>query len=108
MMLKILVFKIILPTDETKVELFGYNYGKKIKFWRKNGKDFLPENTIPTLKQGSGRMMFCSCFTSSGTRFLITIKGKIESDCNISIWTKTERHLLRVWSLNDSDRTTGQ
>ena len=53
-------------------------------------------------------MMFCSCFTSSGTGSLVTIEGKIKADCNIGFWTKTVRHLLRVWSLNDSDHTTGQ
>lgn len=42
-------------SDETKLEHFGPNDHKFV--WRQEGETFNPENTIPTVKNGGGKIM---------------------------------------------------
>lgn len=73
----------VLWSDETKIELFGRNNGRKI--WRKNGEALLPKNTVPTVKHGGGSLMFWGAFSSSGTGELIPIKGIMRSEDYIKV-----------------------
>ena len=61
----------ILWSDETKIELFGLNTKRHI--WRKPG-------TIPTVKNGGGNIILCSCFSAAGTGRLLRIKGKMNGE----------------------------
>jgi hypothetical protein len=47
----------ILWSDETQIELFGLN--AKSHIWRKSG-------TIPTVKNGGGKIMLWGCFSAGG------------------------------------------
>ena len=55
----------VLWSDKTKIELLGHQ-GKRY-VWRKPNTSHHPENTIPTVKHGSGSIMLWGCFSSAGT-----------------------------------------
>ena len=55
----------VLWSDETKIELFGYNDQRYV--WKRQGEAFNPKNTIPTVKHGGGSIMLWACFAASGT-----------------------------------------
>ena len=65
----------VLRTDETKIELFGHNYGDHV--WRKDGKAFSPKNTVPTVKFGGGSIMIWGCFSVKGVGKISVIDGKM-------------------------------
>ena len=48
-------------SDETKIELFGLTYTRRV--WRKKKDEYNSKNTIPTVKHGGGNnflgMLFC-------------------------------------------------
>ena len=58
----------ILWSDETRIELFGFN--AKSHVWRK-------PDTIPTVKHGGGSIMLWECFSVAGIGRLVRIKGKM-------------------------------
>ncbi|MBN3274862.1 TCB1 transposase, partial [Polyodon spathula] len=64
-------------SDETKIELFGLN--TKHYVWRKPNLAHHPENTIPTVKHGSGSIMLWGCFSASRPGKLVKIEGKMDA-----------------------------
>ena len=54
----------VLWTDETKIELFRYNYRNHV--WRKDVEAYSPKNTVPTVKFGGSNIMIWGCFSVKG------------------------------------------
>jgi hypothetical protein len=59
------IWKKVLWSDETKIELFDNQ--AKCYVWRKPNTCHHPENIIPTMKHGGGSSMLWGCFSSAGT-----------------------------------------
>ena len=62
------IWRNVLWSDETKIELFGHN--DHCYVWRKKGEACKPKNTIPTVKHGGGSIMLRGCFAAGGTTAL--------------------------------------
>uniref|UniRef100_A0A8C7JLI9 Transposase Tc1-like domain-containing protein n=1 Tax=Oncorhynchus kisutch TaxID=8019 RepID=A0A8C7JLI9_ONCKI len=56
------MWKKVLWSDETKMELFAHH----------------PEHNIPTVKHGGGSIMVWACFSSAGTGKMVKIDGKMD------------------------------
>uniref|UniRef100_A0A8C7QZS1 Transposase Tc1-like domain-containing protein n=1 Tax=Oncorhynchus mykiss TaxID=8022 RepID=A0A8C7QZS1_ONCMY len=67
------MWKKVLWSDETKIELFGNNAKRYV--WRKSNT---AEHTIPTVKHGGGSIMVWACFSSAGTGKMVKIDGKMD------------------------------
>ena len=65
------IWKKVLWSDETKIELFGHQ-GKR-NIWHKPNPPHQPENIVPTVKHGGGSIMLWGCFSSAGTGKLVRI-----------------------------------
>uniref|UniRef100_A0A8C7IDD5 Transposase n=1 Tax=Oncorhynchus kisutch TaxID=8019 RepID=A0A8C7IDD5_ONCKI len=70
------MWKKVLWSDETKIELFGNNAKRYV--WRKSNTAHHPEHTIPTVKHGGGSIMVWACFSSAGTGKMVKIDGKMD------------------------------
>lgn len=70
----------ILWTDETKHELFGKAHPFYVQ--RCKNKAYQGKNTIPTMKQGGGSVMFWGCFAASGTGCLESVLRTMKSQDN--------------------------
>ena len=70
------MWKKVLWSDETKMELFGLN--AKRSLWRKPNTAHHPEPTIPTVNHGGGSIMLWGCFSSAGTGKLVRTEGKMD------------------------------
>lgn len=70
------VWKKVLWSDETKVELFGLNAKRYV--WRKPNTAHHSQHTIPTVKHGGGSIMLWGCFSSAGTGKLVRVDGKMD------------------------------
>uniref|UniRef100_A0AAZ3SLG3 Transposase Tc1-like domain-containing protein n=1 Tax=Oncorhynchus tshawytscha TaxID=74940 RepID=A0AAZ3SLG3_ONCTS len=70
------MWKKVLWSDETKIELFGNN--AKCYVWRKSNTAHHPEHTLPTVKHGGGSIMVWACFSSAGTGKMVKIDGKMD------------------------------
>ncbi len=66
----------VLWSDETKIELFGFNSTRRV--WRRRNAAYDPKNTIPTVKYGGGNIMLWGCFSAKGTGQLHRIKGMMD------------------------------
>ena len=55
------IWKKVLWSDETKIELFVRQ--GKCYVWRKPNTSHHPESTIPTVKHGGGSIMLWGCFS---------------------------------------------
>ncbi|KAL0150495.1 hypothetical protein M9458_054312 [Cirrhinus mrigala] len=70
------MWKKVLWSDETKMELFGQN-AKRYVWWKTNTAHH-SEHTIPTVKYGGGSIMLWGCFSSAGTGKLVRVDGKMD------------------------------
>uniref|UniRef100_W5NN98 Tc1-like transposase DDE domain-containing protein n=1 Tax=Lepisosteus oculatus TaxID=7918 RepID=W5NN98_LEPOC len=70
------MWKKVLWSDETKIELFGHNAKRYV--WRKSNTAHHPQHTIPTVKRG-GSIMVWACFSSAGTGKMVKIEGKMDA-----------------------------
>ncbi|MCJ8737403.1 hypothetical protein PDJAM_G00023560 [Pangasius djambal] len=70
------MWKKVLWSDETKIELFGLNAKRYV--WRKPNTAYRPEHTIPTVKHGGGSITLWGCFSSAGTGKLVRVDGKMD------------------------------
>uniref|UniRef100_A0A803JNW0 Tc1-like transposase DDE domain-containing protein n=1 Tax=Xenopus tropicalis TaxID=8364 RepID=A0A803JNW0_XENTR len=70
------MWKKVLWSDETKLELFGQNAKRYV--WRKTNTAHHSEHTIPTVKYGGGSIMLWGCFSSAGTGKLVRVDGKMD------------------------------
>jgi hypothetical protein len=70
------IWKKVLCSDETKIEIFGHQAKRYV--WRKPTNTHHPENTIPTWKHGVGSIMLWGCFSSAGTLKLVRIGGMMD------------------------------
>ncbi len=66
----------VLWSDETKIQLFGINWARRV--WRRRNAAYDPKNTIPTVKHGGGNIMLRGCFSAKGTGQLHCIKGTMD------------------------------
>ena len=57
----------VLWSDIIKIELHG-----------QNSKCYVLNNTIPTVKYGSGSIMLWGCFFSAGTGYHVKMKGRMD------------------------------
>uniref|UniRef100_A0AAZ3S1F5 Transposase Tc1-like domain-containing protein n=1 Tax=Oncorhynchus tshawytscha TaxID=74940 RepID=A0AAZ3S1F5_ONCTS len=65
------IWKNVLWSDETKIELFAHQGKHYVR--RKHNTSNHPENTIPTVKHGGGSIMLWGWFSSAGTGKLVRI-----------------------------------
>ena len=77
------LWKHILWSDETKIELFGHN--DHCYVWRKKGDACKPGSTIPTVKYGGGSIMLWGCFAAGGTGALHKIDGIMRKEHYVEI-----------------------
>uniref|UniRef100_A0A8C6UUN8 Glycosyltransferase 2-like domain-containing protein n=1 Tax=Neogobius melanostomus TaxID=47308 RepID=A0A8C6UUN8_9GOBI len=70
------VWKKVLWSDETEIELFGPNAKRYV--WSKPNTAHRPECTIPSVKYGGGSIMLWGCFSSAGTGKIVRIVGKMD------------------------------
>lgn len=70
------MWKKVLWSDETKMELFGQNAKRYV--WRKTNTAHHSEHTIPTVKHGGGSIMLWGCFSSAGTGKVVRVDGKMD------------------------------
>uniref|UniRef100_A0A8K9XI19 Tc1-like transposase DDE domain-containing protein n=1 Tax=Oncorhynchus mykiss TaxID=8022 RepID=A0A8K9XI19_ONCMY len=70
------MWKKVLWSDETKIELFGNNAKRYV--WRKSNTAHHPEHTITTVKHDGGSIMVWACFSSAGTGKMVKIDGKMD------------------------------
>uniref|UniRef100_A0A8C7YAL0 Transposase Tc1-like domain-containing protein n=1 Tax=Oryzias sinensis TaxID=183150 RepID=A0A8C7YAL0_9TELE len=67
----------VLWTDETKLELFGKAH--QLYVGRLKNEASNKKNTVPTVKDGGGSVLFWGCFGASGTGCLEVVQGKMKS-----------------------------
>ena len=70
------LWKKVLWSDETKIELFGLNAKRYV--WRNPNTAHRPEHTIQTVKHGGGSIMLWGCFSSTATGKLVRTEGKMD------------------------------
>ena len=73
------IWKKVLWSDETKIELFAHQ-GKRF-VWGKPNTSHHPEHTIPIVKHGGGSIMLWGCFSTAETGKLVRIEGMMRETC---------------------------
>jgi hypothetical protein len=105
----VLFWRNVLWSDEHKIELFGHNDHRYV--WREKGVACKPKNTISTVKNGCGSIMFWGCFAAGGTDALHKIDGimRLENYVDMlkqhlkTVVRKLKRHRKWVFQMdNDS------
>uniref|UniRef100_A0AAX7UC00 Transposase Tc1-like domain-containing protein n=1 Tax=Astatotilapia calliptera TaxID=8154 RepID=A0AAX7UC00_ASTCA len=85
------MWKKVLWSDETNMELFGPNAKRYV--WRKTNTAHHSEHTIPTVKYGGGSIMLWDCFSPAGTGSWSELMGRWMEPNTGQSWKKTS------WSL---------
>ena len=67
----------VLWADNTKIELFGYNYRNPMK--RKDDESDSPKNMVPTVKFDDSSRMIWGCFSAKGVIKISVMEGKINA-----------------------------
>ena len=67
----------VLWTDETKIELFGYDYRNDVR--RKDGESDSPKSTVLTNKFDGGSIIIWGCFSAKGAGKVSVIDGKMNA-----------------------------
>ena len=80
-------YKVIWSDDESKFNLFGSNGRVHVRRWV--GENFLPECGDRTVKFGGGNVIMWGCITCDGVGPLIKVKGRINSDDYIKLFSDT-------------------
>ena len=70
------IWKKVLWSDETKIELFGHQGNCYV--WRKPNTSHHPKDTIPTVKHGGGSIMLWGCLSPARTGKLVRIEGMMD------------------------------
>lgn len=68
-------WKLVLFTDESKFNIFGYD--GKAKVWRKPNTAMDPKNLIPTVKHGGGSVMVWGAVAASRVGNLVFVEGNM-------------------------------
>lgn len=73
----------VLWSDETKINLFGYDGPQKV--WRKAGEEYQEKCLMPTVKHGGGGVLLWGCMTAKGVGEIHFINGIMDSQvyCDI-------------------------
>ena len=83
-------YKVIWSDDESKFNLFGSD--GRVYVRRRVGKDFLPECVDRTVKFGGGNVIMWGCITCDGMGPLVKVKGRINSDDYIKLFSDILLH----------------
>ena len=85
----------VIWNDESKLNLFGSDGRAYVR--RRVDEDFLPECVGQTVKFGGGNVIMWGCITCDGVGPLVKVKGRMNSDNYIKLFSDT---LLHQWGLN--------
>lgn len=69
-------WKLVLFTDESKYNVFGYD--GKAKVWRKPNTALQPKNIVSTVKHGGGSVMVWGAIAASGVGNLVFVEGNMD------------------------------
>lgn len=83
----------ILWSDETKINLFGADGGRKV--WRSKGQALNPKNIIPTVKHGGGSIMVWGCMAGKGVGRLDFIDTKMNADVYVDLLDRNLKQSVR-------------
>jgi hypothetical protein len=92
------VWRNVLWSDETKIELFDHN--DHCYVWRKKREACKPKNTIPTVKHVGGSIMLWGCFAAGGTGALHQIDGITREDNYVDILSVRARRSIYLTQLH--------
>ena len=95
-------WKTVIQFDEIKTELFGRNAGRHV--WRKQGRAFGRNNTIPNVKHGGGNIMVWAYFTSHALVHSTSSVERWMALCFVKYWRRVSSRVRRVYSKNASGR----
>ena len=85
----------VIWTDESKINLIGSDGIRYL--WKKAGEGISDRDFIPTVKYGSGKLLFWGCFSSSGVGKIVKIDGIMGAKHCIDILNNGYLPSLRGW-----------
>ncbi len=71
-------WKLVLWSDETKINLFGSDGVKRV--WHQPGDEYKDKFVLPTVKHGGGSVMLWGCMSAAGTVELQFIEGTMNAN----------------------------
>uniref|UniRef100_A0A8K9WP00 Tc1-like transposase DDE domain-containing protein n=1 Tax=Oncorhynchus mykiss TaxID=8022 RepID=A0A8K9WP00_ONCMY len=85
------MWKKVLWSDETKIELFGNNAKRYV--WRKSNTAHHPEHTIPTVKHGGGSIVVGPAFLQQGQGRCLKLMGRWMEPNTGPFWMESAKDL---------------
>ena len=70
--------------------------------WRTKGEAFSPKKTVPTVKNGGGKITLWGCFSSQSTGNLVRIQGIIRGENYIQIHDGNLKESAQKFHLGDN------